>query len=119
MRSGYETVLPDLERAYEIAKDWTGESFDPEAVAKAELGWWVARRIPGQDSSEQIGRLIAEEYALLYQVPVARVLEASTLRARAGALRDEGGEHADWPEVSRLLVQSFRLLHEAVRSRPS
>jgi len=115
LRADYEQVLPDLQRAYTIARDWTSAGFDPNAVARAELAWWVARRIPGQNSPEQVGGLIADENALLYEVPRDRVLEASVLRATAGRLRDEGGEHADWPEVSRLLVQSYRSLHAAVQ----
>src|SRR5262245_9691554 len=114
MRSEYETVLPDLEAGYTIARDWTNDTFDPRAVAKAELAWWVARRIPGQDSPENVGGLIADENALLYHLPRERVLEASILRARAGRLRDEGGQNADWAEVSRLLVQSFRQLHAVI-----
>jgi hypothetical protein len=115
LRSDYEQVLPDLEKAYTIARDWTGAAFDPVAVARAELAWWVQRRVAGQNSPEQVGGLIADENALLYEVPRERVLEASVLRARAGRLRDDGGEKADWPEVSRLLVQSYRLLHAAVQ----
>jgi hypothetical protein len=114
MRSDYDMVLPDLEAGYTIARNWTNDTFDPKAVAKAELAWWVARRIPGQDSPENVGGLIADENALIYHVPRDRVLEASILRARAGKLRDQGGEHADWAEVSRLLVQSFRQLHAAI-----
>jgi hypothetical protein len=113
-RSDYERVLPDLEKAYTIEREWMGASFDPAAVAKAELAWWVARRVPGQNSAEQVGALIARENALIFGVPDAQVLEASTLRARAGRLRDEGGENADWPEVSRLLVASYRELHRVV-----
>lgn len=115
IRTEYEQVLPDLERAYTIARDWTGSTFDPKAVARAELAWWVARRMPGQDSPEQVGQLIAEENALIYEVPRDKVLEASVLRARAGKLRDQGGERADWAEVSRLLVESYRALHKAVQ----
>lgn len=114
LRADYERVLPDLERAYAIARDWTHAPFDPAAVARAELAWWVARRAPGQNRPEQVGALIADENALLYAVPRERVLEASILRARAGRLRDEGGERADWTEVARLLVQSYRALHVAV-----
>jgi hypothetical protein len=116
MRSDYETVLPDLEAGYTIARDWTNETFDPKAVAKAELAWWVARRTKGQDSPESVGGLIADENALLYHVPRERLLDASILRARAGKLRDEGGDHADWTEVSRLLVQSFRALYAAIHA---
>jgi hypothetical protein len=115
LRSDYEQVLPDLERAYTIARDWTHAGFDPKAVARAELAWWVARRIPGQNSAEQVGQLIADENALLYEVPRERVLEASILRARAGRLRDEGGARADWAEVARLLQQSYRALHAGVQ----
>lgn len=117
-RSGYERVLPDLEAAYAIAKQWTASAFDPRAVARAELAWWVARREPGRDGPEQIGRLIAEEYALLYNVPVERVAEAGLLRAQAAALRDRGGAQADWPAVGRLLRESFRSLHGGVADTP-
>jgi hypothetical protein len=114
-RSDYERVLPDLENAYAIMKEWTGSRFDPGEAARAELSWWVARRIRGQDSPENVGRLIATVNALVYGVPRDRVLEASTLRAEAGKLRDDGGDHADWARVSELLHQSYRELHAAVQ----
>jgi hypothetical protein len=114
MTSNYEKVLPDLERAYQRIRAWTGSPFEPPAVARAELAWWVARRIPGEDSPENVGRLIASENALLFDVPRERLTTASVLRARAGRLRDEGGEHADWVKVSQLLHESYRDLHEAV-----
>jgi hypothetical protein len=113
-RSDYERVLPDLERAYARIRGWTGASFAPASVARAELAWWVARRIEGQNSPENVGRLIADENAQIFSVPPDRVLAASTLRARAGRLRDEGGERADWTTVSRLLHDSYRELHKAV-----
>ena len=116
-RTNYEQVLPDLERGYRIEKDWLHAEFDPAAVARAELAWWVARRIEGQNSPEQVGALIADENALLYDVPRERVLAASILRARAGRLRDDGGAHADWAAVSALLVESYRELHEAVQTK--
>jgi hypothetical protein len=115
MREGYETVLPDLERAYAIERDWVGASYDPKAVARAELAWWVARRLPGQDGEAQVGALIAEENALRFGVPVDRVLQASALRARAARLRDQGGRDADWAQVGDLLRQSYRELHRAVQ----
>ncbi len=115
LRSEYEQVLPDLIAAYTIERDWLHANFDPVAVAKAELAWWVARRVPGENSAEHVGELIAEENALLYDVPRDRVLEASTLRARAGKLRDDGGAQADWVTVSDLLHQSYRSLHAAVQ----
>jgi hypothetical protein len=114
-RSDYERVLPDLEAAYGIARRWTGAGFDPAAVARAELAWWAARRVPGQNSAEQIGSLIADEYALLYETPRDRVANAALLRARAARLRDDGGEAADWARVGAMLRQSYRELAAAVR----
>lgn len=118
IREDYDQVLPDLRRAYAIAQSWTAARFDPAMVARAELAWWVARRVPGQDSPEQVGGLIADENALLYEVPRERVLAASILRARAGKLRDIGGDRADWATVADLLVQSYRALHAAVQASP-
>jgi len=59
LQSAYEQVLPDLEAAYAIEKDWMRATFDPPAVARAELAWWIARRVPGENAAEQVGALIA------------------------------------------------------------
>jgi len=114
-RSGYEQVLPDLENAYATMKQWTGSKFDPADVARAELAWWVARRIPGQDTPINVGRLIAECNGLVFGVSPDRLLDASTLRAEAGKLRDNGGDRADWQTVSELLHLSYRKLYAAVQ----
>jgi hypothetical protein len=116
LKSGYDDVLPDLERAYSMIEEWTRAGYDPKAVARAELAWWVARREPENSQEEIVGRLIAEEYALLYQVPVTRVANAGRLRAQAAALRDRGGSQADWAAVSRLLRESYRELRAAIDS---
>src|SRR6185436_11248102 len=55
LKGQYEVVLPDLERAYQTAARWHRAGFDPRAVARAELAWWVARRTPGQNDPEQVG----------------------------------------------------------------
>ena len=115
MRADYEQVLPDLTAAYTIARDWTGARFDPAGVARAELAWWVARRVPGRDTAEQVGRLIAEEYAILYEAPIEQVADSGLLRARAARLRDDGGEHADWPKVASILRESYRSLAARLR----
>ena len=108
LRDGYDRVLPDLEAAYTIARDWTGARYDPRAVARAELAWWVARRIPGQNSPEQVGRLLADEYALLYETSPELVARAALLRAEAGAMRDAEAGQPDWDTIRRLLEASYR-----------
>jgi len=116
LRGGYDVVLPDLEAAYAKAKSWTQAEFDPRAVARAELAWWVARRVPGQNSAEQIGGLIADEYALLYETSRARVEAAALLRAQAAALRDAQAGRPDWDRIGRLLLQSYSELRAALSS---
>jgi hypothetical protein len=108
LRGDYEAVLPDLERAYATARSWLGAGFDPRAVARAELAWWVARRIPGQNSPAQVGNLMAEEYALLYETSRVRVLNAALLRAEAAALRDAEAAQPDWNTIGGLLLRSYR-----------
>lgn len=113
-KGDYQRVLPALERAYTIARDWTGAGFDPAQVARAELDWWVARRDPAQHDPENVGRLIGVLYARFYQVPEARVREAGLLRARAAHRRDRDAGSPDWDEIDRLLRASYRSLHAAV-----
>jgi hypothetical protein len=108
LSGGYEGVLPDLEAAYSTAKSWLGAGFDPREVARAELAWWVARRVPGHNSPEQIGALIADEYALLYETRRELVASAARLRAEAAALRDDQAQRPDWDTIGRLLQQSYR-----------
>lgn len=114
----YERVLPDLEKAYAISREWTGAGFDPAEVARAELAWWVARRDPTQRDPENVGRLITVVYSRFYEIPEDRVREAGLLRARAANLRDRGGINPDWPQIGRLLHESYRSLHAAFEAKP-
>jgi hypothetical protein len=103
-------VLRDLELAYAQARTWLDARFDPRAVARAEAAWWIARRLPGQNSPEQVGRLMAQEYALLYEAPIEQVYPAALLRAEAGALRDAQHSDPDWDAIRDLLRESYRAL---------
>ena len=116
LTGGYETVLPDLERAYATAARWHRAGFDPGAVARAELAWWVARRTPGGNAPEQVGRLIAKEYALLYEAPLADMVSAGLLRAEAAALRDRDAGQPDWAAIGALLRDSYIELHGRLTS---
>jgi len=114
LTGNYDQVLPDLEAAYETTRSWTGAAFNPRAVARAEFAWWVARRVPGQNSAEQVGSLMADEYALLYETSRERVANAALLRAQAAALRDAQADHPDWDRIGRLLLLSYRDLAETL-----
>ena len=112
--SDYDRVLPDLQAGYATLRDFLDAEWDNAEVARAELAWWVARRVPAERSPENVGRLIAELYARIYHSPAARVATAGLLRAEAGQLRDQGGAAADWDAVARLLHDSYRSLHDAL-----
>jgi hypothetical protein len=114
LHDGYERVLPDLDAAYTVARDWTGAHYDPHAVARAELAWWVARRTPGRNSPEQVGRLMADEYAQLYETTPNHVARAALLRAEAGAMRDAEARQPDWDAIRQMLVASYRDLLAAL-----
>ena len=116
LKGGYEVVLPDLEAAYATAKSWLRAGFDPREVARAELAWWIARRVPGRNSPEQVGALIADEYALLYETRRETMTNAARLRAEAAALRDAEAAEPDWDTIGRLLQQSYRELLAALTS---
>ncbi len=107
-RANYETVLPDLEHAYRIARESLRAGFNPRTLAGAELAWWVARRTPGENSPEHVGALMAEAYTLMYEAPRARVVRAALLRAQAAALRDAEANQPDWDAIGRLLRESYR-----------
>lgn len=111
----YESVvLPDLSKAYGLIKQATGASFDPDKVARAELAWWVARRTQGQNSAEEVGKRIAELYALLYGSDSPAFEKAGLFRAQAAEVRDSGRQDADWAHVEDILRKSYRELKNGI-----
>jgi hypothetical protein len=82
------------------------------------------RREIGLSAGEAAGDAITALYAELYDVPEATVAEAGRLRGLAAEVRDRGasidpegpaGEgRGYWPEVARLLRDSYRSLSDAL-----
>jgi hypothetical protein len=118
----YERFAPDVARGYR----WLGlpDDVDIEAVGREELRWWVVRREIGLAAGSAAGETIARLYAALYNVPVESVAEAGRLRGIAAEVRDRGASDdpdgptgpgsAYWPEVARLLRESYRSLAAAL-----
>jgi len=117
LRSRYERVLPDLEDAAAVHKAWTDAPFDPAAVARAQLTWWVTRRLPNLNSVDQLTPLILEEYALRYRVTSGAAVEAAQWRAQAVLLFDATGTDPNVAELTKLLVESHRSLARALAER--
>lgn len=108
-----QVVLPDLIEAYRLLQQHTKASFNPETAARAELAWWVARRTQGQNSLEQVGRKIADLYAVLYGGNDPKLQNAALLRAKAAGLRDASGANPDWAQIEALLRESYSVLQNA------
>ena len=118
----YERFAPDVARGYR--RLGLPADVDMEAVAREELRWWVVRREIGLAAGSAAGETIARLYAALYRVPVESVAEAGRLRGMAAEVRDRGATAdpdgptgpgaAYWPEVARLLRESYRSLAAAL-----
>lgn len=117
LQSDYDAVLPVLEAAYTTARSWLRADFDPAAVARAELAWWVARRTPGRNNAAIVGNLIADEYALLYGTSRDLVALPAQLRAEAATLHDANRANPDWDMIGRLLQQSYAALSRALSTQ--
>ena len=84
----------------------------------------IARREIGLAAGEAAGDAITRLYAAIYHVPETTVAEAGRLRGLAAEVRDRGADtdpdgptgsgRAYWPEVARLLQDSYRSLKTAV-----
>ena len=110
-RGDYEAIiLPDLEQAYEQLKQAIDGNFVPQEAARAELAWWVARRTPGKDSPEEVGRLIGRLYSVLYGYEAPEFIQAGLLRAQAADIRDKDELESDWQEIERILHLSYSKL---------
>lgn len=122
--SAYDRFLPDIERGYRALG--LPATVDRAEVARRELRWWVVRREIGGSSGEAAGAAIAALYEAVYRVPEASVAEAGRLRGVAAEVRDRGAladpdgpmgpGRAYWPEVGRLLRESYRALRTALDS---
>jgi hypothetical protein len=121
-RGDYDRFAPDIARGYRILG--LGGGVDLDEVARWELRWWVVRREIGLAAGEAAGDAITKLYAALYDVPAERVAEAGRLRGVAAEVRDRGAAadpdgatgrgRAYWPEVAKLLQDSYRSLKAAI-----
>ena len=123
----YERFAPDIGRGYR--RLGLPDDVDADEVARRELRWWVVRREIGLAAGEAAGDAITRLYAAIYDVPESAVAEAGRLRGLAAEVRDRGAAadpdgplgpgHAYWPEVARLLRDSYRSLRTAVSDPPA
>jgi len=118
----HDRFVPDIARAYRLLG--LPDRVDAVAVARRELRWWVVRREMGLAAGAAAGESVTGLYAAIYGVAPEDVAEAGQLRGQAAEVRDRGAVDdpdgaagtgtAYWPEVSRLLRESYRSLHRAL-----
>jgi hypothetical protein len=121
----YDRFAPDVARAYRLLG--LPAAVDAEEVARRELRWWVVRREIGLAAGTAAGDAITGLYAAIYGLDEAEVAEAGRLRGLAAEVRDRGAAvdpdgptgsgRAYWPEVARLLRDSYRSLAAALAER--
>ena len=122
----YDRFAPDIGRAYR--RLGLPPEVDADEVARRELRWWVVRREIGLSAGTAAGEAITALYATIYDVEESAVAEAARLRGEAAEVRDRGAAddpdgprgsgRAYWPEVARLLRDSYRSLRAAVSDPP-
>ena len=123
----YERFAGDVGRAYRTLG--LPDHVDVEAVSRHELRWWVVRRELGLAAGVAAGDALTDLYAALYDVPRDQVAEAGRLRGLAAEVRDRGANDDPdgptgagreyWPEVARLLRDSYRSLRAALNAGPT
>lgn len=123
----YDRYAPEIARGYRLLG--LPPTVDIDEVARRELRWWVVRREIGLAAGAAAGEAITALYAVIYGEPESAVAEAGRLRGLAAEVRDRGATDdpdgptglglAYWPEVWRLLRDSYRSLRAALDRDPA
>jgi hypothetical protein len=118
----YDRFAPDVVRGYRALG--LPRDVDALEVARRELRWWVVRREIGVAAGDEAGKAITALYSAIYRLPAESVSEAGRLRGLAAEVRDRAAADdpagptapgaAYWPQVARLLRDSYRSLHAAL-----
>ena len=110
-------MLPDLKEAATIHKAWTHASFEPAAVGRAQLTWWVTKQLPNLNSLDQVAPLVGNEFELRYGLPAGATSGAAAKRAEAVLLFDNGGRDPNVAAVTKILTESNQLLQRVIANR--
>jgi hypothetical protein len=115
VHSHYEQVLPDLEDAATIERDWMSTPINPAEVARAELNWWMTRKSRDFHTVDAVSSLMADAYGARYHMDADRLRAAATLRAQAFLEWDGSRTDPDWPSIERRLAEAYRVLKAAIQ----
>jgi hypothetical protein len=120
----YDRFEPDIARGYRTLG--LPAEVDAQEVARRELRWWMVRREIGLAAGDEAGKAITALYATLYGRADEDVADAGRLRGLAAEVRDRGAAQDPdgpagagagyWPQVARLLRDSYRSLYSALNA---
>jgi len=114
LRGRYERVLPDLEAAATIQRGWTGADIEPASVARAQLNWWVTRRMPNLDTLDQVAPLVQREFELRYRLRPGAASDAAARMAEAALLFDHSPADPDIVAITKLLTDAYQALRRSI-----
>jgi hypothetical protein len=115
VHSHYEQVLPDLEDAATIERDWMITPMNPADVARAELNWWMSRRSRDFHTVDAVSSLMADAYGARYHMDADRLRAAATLRTQALLQWDESRSDPDWTSIERRLAEAYKALKNVLQ----
>jgi hypothetical protein len=123
-KEDYLIILPPLITAFEeIKKTSRYSAFDPVEAAKAELDWWVVRRLPAENNNEHEGSVIAKAFAAFYGGDVKDYGRSAYIAASEAIYSDlcqnqlGGMKESDWAFITQLLTQSYIELKNTLEAR--
>lgn len=112
----YEAAVPLLLDYYTAVKRLSGESFDPQAMARLDVEAWAMHRNRGRYSYDDLARILAQSAGTLYGLPPARFADYGVLRAQAIRQYDEARrrnpvpKEADWQRMEQQLHWAWQSL---------
>jgi len=114
LENRFERVLPDLEAAAAVHQTAVGRPTDPAAIARAQLNWWVTRRMPNLNTQDHVAPLIDEEYELRYRLRPGAASEAAARMADAALQFDASKVDPNVPAITRMLTQAYEALRRTM-----
>jgi hypothetical protein len=114
------------ERYYQIARRYSGLSFDPARAAVLEEQYWdVHRRLSGKPDKTEFINTMIDLHALLFEITPEQARESAELRVQANNTVDlitsntSTNPEADWAKLEDLLRQCYRSIQKARAARPA
>ena len=112
-------VLRHLVQFYKLLSTHNIHPFDYQKAAELEMAWWFVDRYPNRYKKSRAAAL-AEGMAAIYGVSPAELKTYGEKRAAAmellGDYHHDTTAAVDWPELRRLLNESYGALHDVVNA---